>query len=253
MWRSVKARAGTLGTTNIRVELLCIHGLILVPLLIVGILFTALSTLANEQPRSWPIDRLRHGLLVGLPMGVLNALKYAVVWLIVRHYLQRPLSIGVNFNAWAIACGFVAGMFYGIFAYLIFMWGFLELYSTLHNAQLITVVGPPVALFLFALTSFLEIGLQRENMDESVREWWASLAGWIGIYGVGWLIVFGLTLGGPRRSPCSESGATRHRAPPYSLGLLLRRLALPPERIQRPQVRTATCLIMWPMPERQPS
>ena len=47
------------------------------------------------------------------------------------------------------------------------------------------------------MTSFLEIGLQRENMDESVREWWASLAGWIGIYGVGWLIVFGLALGGP--------------------------------------------------------
>ena len=129
LWRSVKAREGTLGTTNIRVELSLLHGFILVPLLIVGILFTALSTLANEQSLSWPIDRLLHGLLVGLPMGLLNALKYAGVWLIVRRNLQRPPSIGIEFNAWAIACGFIAGMLYGISAYLIFMWGFHELYG----------------------------------------------------------------------------------------------------------------------------
>jgi Patatin-like phospholipase len=56
--------------------------------------------------------------------------------------------------------------------------------------------GPPVILGAFVLASIIKVGLLGRYLPEHVREWRASLSGWIMIYALVWTSVFGVSLFG---------------------------------------------------------
>lgn len=62
---------------------------------------------------------------------------------------------------------------------------------------LVATAGPPLVLLLFVLGAFLMVGLAGDEYQAAYREWWASLCGWILIYGTLWLMVLGVSLYGP--------------------------------------------------------
>jgi hypothetical protein len=218
MWRSSAVRAGTAKDTNLSLQRSLLQWTLLVPLLVFAILLCWLAASVDRDPLDWQLvvaldryvslrafltrlkgtgayDEWFNAALVGLPLGIMNALKY--VWIWVAASVSKDRSVATGDRVWSLICGFLVGSLYGALAYFIFVRGFYELYFTAHNEQLVAVVGPPIALLLFVLASFIEVGLQRESIKEDDREWWSSLAGWIAIYAAIWLAVFGLALGGP--------------------------------------------------------
>lgn len=56
--------------------------------------------------------------------------------------------------------------------------------------------GPPLLLLVFVLKMILEVGLQGIWLAEDLREWWASLAGWVLVYAAFWASVAGVSLYG---------------------------------------------------------
>ena len=218
MWRSSAVRAGTAKDTNLSLQRSLLQWTLLAPLLVFAILLCWLAASVDRDPLDWQLvvaldrcvsfrtflARLKgtgayeewfNAALVGLPLGIVNALKYVYIWGAASVFKDR--SVATRDRIWSLICGFLVGSLYGAVAYFIFVRGFYELYFTAHNEQLVAVIGPPIALLLFVLASFIEVGLQRESIKEDDREWWSSLAGWIAIYAAIWLAVFGLALGGP--------------------------------------------------------
>jgi hypothetical protein len=219
MRRSSAIRAGEDKKTNLSLQRSLLQATLLAPLLVFAILLSWLAASVGRDPLNWQLfialdhyipfrnfltqlkdewghDDWFNAALVGLPLGVVNSLKYLWTWLAAPPPMDRtPVATGDRL--WSVLCGFFVGSLFGGLAYLIFVRGFHELYFTAHNEQLVAALGPPIVLLLFVLTSFIEVGLQRENIPEDDREWWSSLAGWIAIYAAIWLAVFGVALGGP--------------------------------------------------------
>ena len=59
------------------------------------------------------------------------------------------------------------------------------------------VFGPPILLGVFGLTLVLQIGLLGRNLPDERREWWSRFGAWGMIYGLGWMVLTGISLYGP--------------------------------------------------------
>ena len=62
-----------------------------------------------------------------------------------------------------------------------------------------TVLGVPLLLGIMALGGILYIGLMGQDYKTSTREWWGRVSAWVMIYGLGYLVVFGISIYG---APC---------------------------------------------------
>ena len=52
-------------------------------------------------------------------------------------------------------------------------------------------VGTPAMIGVMLMTGVLHIGLMGRSMSDAHREWWGRLGGWLMIYGICWLALFG--------------------------------------------------------------
>jgi hypothetical protein len=60
----------------------------------------------------------------------------------------------------------------------------------------VVAFGVPVLLIAFVIRIAVEVGLLGSTITEEVREWWASLGGWILIYALSWASLFAIALFG---------------------------------------------------------
>jgi hypothetical protein len=160
---------------------------------------------------------LAQPLLVGVarlaPSALITISAEALAILCVLSILGGPaaMSGGITRRAWwfwPVCSALLSGLAGGAaFAGLFFAFRTLHPYPgtasgsaggevALH-AMILATLGPPAVLLVFGLTSNLYVGLLSQELREDVREWWASLNGWMGILAVTWLTVFGITLFGP--------------------------------------------------------
>jgi len=61
----------------------------------------------------------------------------------------------------------------------------------------VVVLGPLLMVLLFKLVVVVHIGLMGVEFPTQMREWWGRLGGWMFIYSLGWLAVFGISLYAP--------------------------------------------------------
>jgi hypothetical protein len=59
------------------------------------------------------------------------------------------------------------------------------------------VLGPPLVLAAFTISVVIFIGLSGRNSEEPIREWWTRFGTWMGVYGVGYLLLTGFAVFGP--------------------------------------------------------
>ena len=59
-----------------------------------------------------------------------------------------------------------------------------------------TIIGVPLILGIMFLGGILYIGLMGVGFETRVREWWGRIGAWIMIYGIGYLVVFALSIYG---------------------------------------------------------
>ena len=59
------------------------------------------------------------------------------------------------------------------------------------------VLGPPLVLAACAISVVIFIGLCGRNSNENIREWWTRFGTWLGIYGIGYLLLTGFAVFGP--------------------------------------------------------
>lgn len=127
-----------------------------------------------------------------------NAFVYVAVWALVWAFLRlgktgvrRPRSHW----GWLLGTAPFAGAVGGLLAWLAvqaFVYGRAhffpaevdQVWSLIHAV----VLGAPSIVLVFILTAVLHIGLMGRTFDESNREWWSRLGGWLMIYGISWLV-----------------------------------------------------------------
>ena len=160
---------------------------ICVPLVLGGILLMWIP--ADSAPAWAPIG----GMFWGLTFMGING----IAWLTYTCYARfSPLGLAkgerrvlVIDAMTALLFGFIAGCA-------------LQLALGLaKNSQLdvvhLMVFGPPVSLVILLLGMSLQIALRVRMEHDMKREWWARLGGWLLIYAVAWLGIFGISLYGP--------------------------------------------------------
>jgi hypothetical protein len=77
------------------------------------------------------------------------------------------------------------------------VWQVAEPFSTLADDTR-TILGVPLLLSIMTLGGILYIGLMGQDYRTSTREWWGRLGAWVMIYGLGYLVVFAISIyGGP--------------------------------------------------------
>jgi hypothetical protein len=77
------------------------------------------------------------------------------------------------------------------------VWALAEPFSKL-APDTRTVLGVPLLLGIMTLGGTLYIGLMGQDYRTSTREWWGRIGAWIMIYGLGYLVVFAISIyGGP--------------------------------------------------------
>jgi hypothetical protein len=59
------------------------------------------------------------------------------------------------------------------------------------------VLGPPLVLAACTISVIIFIGLCGRNSNESIREWWTRFGTWLGIYGIGYLLLTAMAVFGP--------------------------------------------------------
>ena len=59
------------------------------------------------------------------------------------------------------------------------------------------VLGPPLVLAACSISVIIFIGLCGRHSNESIREWWTRFGTWLGIYGIGYLLLTGFAVFGP--------------------------------------------------------
>jgi Patatin-like phospholipase len=74
---------------------------------------------------------------------------------------------------------------------------FKDLYDKDCSLALMAVAGPPLVFLVFTVAAFLLVGLLGSILSDDVREWWASLCGWLMIYSLAWSVIVGFALLGP--------------------------------------------------------
>jgi hypothetical protein len=55
----------------------------------------------------------------------------------------------------------------------------------------LATVGPPLALLVFILGAYSEVGLLGRSLGEAEREWWSRITALLIIHGLAWMVVFG--------------------------------------------------------------
>lgn len=76
-------------------------------------------------------------------------------------------------------------------------WMFAQWGTTDRYAWIAYVVGPPLVLFAMTLPIIAIIGLIGNDSEDWRREWWTRLGSWIGIWGVGFMLLSVTSVFGP--------------------------------------------------------
>lgn len=123
---------------------------------------------------------------VALGIAAINAVMQAVVVIIsqpvlIRYWYRLVYRFVFVFIAVAVGCALI--------------WALAEQFSNLSdNAR--TVLGVPLLLGATTLGGILYIGLMGQDYRTSTREWWGRVGAWIMIYGLGYLVIFAISIYG---------------------------------------------------------
>jgi len=123
---------------------------------------------------------------VALGIAAINAVMQAVVVIIsqpglIRYWYRLVYRFVFVFIAVAVGCALI--------------WALAGQFSNLSdNAR--TVLGVPLLLGATTLGGILYIGLMGQDYRTSTREWWGRVGAWIMIYGLGYLVIFAISIYG---------------------------------------------------------
>jgi choline dehydrogenase len=209
--RVQRPRAGT-GTEvqRIQSEMHRFYWLVLTPIFTAAAIACYLLSYETGNPLQWDwIQAL-------LPCESATALAWGETWLPGGDYLKGVALFGLFFGGlnvlktlalswqsrsflrftWGVVCAALAGITGGGVLYIVFALLLRRLDYLPFDVAVATVLGPPLAVSAFVVAAMVEVGLLGSDLSEAVREWWASLTGWLMICGVVWLLVFGVALFG---------------------------------------------------------
>ena len=124
--------------------------------------------------------------LVALGIAAINAVMQVVVVIIshpalIRYWYRLVYRFIFVFIAVAVGCTLV--------------WALAEQFSKLSDSTR-TVLGVPLLLGAITLGGILYIGLMGQDYRTSTREWWGRVGAWIMIYGLGYLVIFAISIYG---------------------------------------------------------
>jgi hypothetical protein len=110
-----------------------------------------------------------------------------------RESQWRQWGVAIRRTVLAALAGFLAiAIYYVIFGIVLY-----DCYREEWSVAFVAATGTPLTLASFVVGAFTLVGLFAKNMTEAVREWWASLCGWLLIYAVIWASSVGVALFGP--------------------------------------------------------
>jgi hypothetical protein len=123
-----------------------------------------------------------------------------------RHWKWMPyVALGIaaiNLLVWIFRRSAVKDFWYRLIFLLIsagvgclLVWGLTLPYSKLADDAR-TVLGVPLLLGVMFLGGILYIGLMGQGFRTRSREWWGRIGAWIIIYGLGYLVVFAISIYG---------------------------------------------------------
>lgn len=125
-------------------------------------------------------------LFVALGIAAINAVMQAAVAIIsnpelIRYWYRLVYRFIFVFIAVAVGGTLV--------------WALAEPFSNLSDSTR-TVLGVPLLLGAITLGGILYIGLMGQDYRTSTREWWGRVGAWIMIYGLGYLVIFAISIYG---------------------------------------------------------
>lgn len=134
---------------------------------------------------------LLFGGVFGLFFGLLHGISCFTLYARAEEKLRRA--------CWWIVAGVFSGSAGGILLGVLYQFAhgrlhpdtaqtLAELAGQAHEVSLVTTLGPPGCLLVFVFGAILQIGLLGRYLNESEREWWASLCGWVLAYAAGWAV-----------------------------------------------------------------
>jgi hypothetical protein len=142
-------------------------------------------------------------LMFGVLFGYLAAFFYLVMpitsWIVAR-FEKRSFRNSksrwqiVRQLAWGGLATFLSSIATAALVYCLFAMALQWLYAQPYDVAFVATLGTPLTLLCLSLGTVLEVGLLGTDLPEEVREWWASLCGWLMIYAVLWTMVVGLAL-----------------------------------------------------------
>ncbi len=145
------------------------------------------------------ISALEFGLWFGCGALLTHLVGYLILWLrgldpdtiAIEQGEHRNHLFGLVTMA---SCAFIAAFTGGV----LFLAIISEVLWRIHDQPYaVAMVGPPLALLVFVVTTFIEVWLLGRWESDDLREWWARICAWLLIYAAGWLALFAITLYGP--------------------------------------------------------
>jgi len=142
-------------------------------------------------------------LMFGILFGYVAVFFYLIVpvWARIMALLRKHRSSGKLSKwrtsrqlAWGVVATFLSSIATAALVYCLFALGLQSVYAEPYDVAFVATLGTPLTLLCLCLGTVLEVGLLGNYLPEEIREWWASLCGWLMIYAVVWTMVGGLGL-----------------------------------------------------------
>ena len=145
-----------------------------------------------------PFTAMAYGLAFGVLTLLTHLFGYAIraAWRLDPDTLARlegPDRSRLTGMAWMSTAAFIAGANGGVFFFALVS---LVLWRFADAPHAVATLGPPAALLVVVVASFVEVWLLGRWEGDELREWWARICAWLVILATAWLTFFGVTLYG---------------------------------------------------------
>jgi hypothetical protein len=138
-------------------------------------------------------------LRAALTVGTISACFFGGLYLIISLFVYwGSWGRGACWVLSGAVAGFVGGAILGAILYEFYHHAcdpkLLNVPVAAGEAAGVVTFGPPIALLVFSLGTFVHVGLMGESLSDAEREWWGSLSGYVLQWAGAWFLVCGLAL-----------------------------------------------------------